>query len=232
MAYKVYLSPSVQHANLYASGLGTEAQHMQAVGEEVYRLLQLNGLSVFKNLPSMALGEIVRESNRLAVDAHVAIHSNTGGGTGAEIWYFSNSVKGRKLAQAIYEPLSLLTPTPDRGLKPSTLFYELRETKAPAVIVEVAFHDNPVEAQWIISRRKDLAVVIANGICNYFGLPFIPEKSLDVNLVVDGAPYTPKISPVMREGRVLIGIRDAATIFGGSVHWDGATRTVFIRTRK
>ena len=55
-------------------------------------------------------------------------------------------------------------------------FYELRRTRMPAVIVEVGCHGDPQEADFIIRNVYEIGVAIAEGILNYFGLPFTPDS--------------------------------------------------------
>lgn len=177
MKYRIYISPSVQEHNPYADGLGTEEQWMQVVGQEVARLLKRQEtFEVFTNRPEMTLQQVVYESNALAVDAHVAIHSNAGGGHGPEVWHFSSSKEGKRLAGYVYKALSAIVPWAGRGIRESTELYELKATKAPACIAEVAFHDNPEEARWITEHVREIAEAIAAGICDYLGVRFRPSK--------------------------------------------------------
>ena len=46
--------------------------------------------------------------------------------------------------------------------------YEIIRTNAPAVLLEVAFHDNPEDATWIINNEEQIAEAIVTGINNYF----------------------------------------------------------------
>ncbi|WPD20167.1 N-acetylmuramoyl-L-alanine amidase [Thermaerobacter composti] len=169
---KVYLSPSVQEHNVGVGDYGTEEQRMQVIGALVETYLRANGFDVRRNRPEMSLKDIIIDSNRYQPDAHVAIHSNAGGGEGTEAWYYPGSEQGRKLAQAVYDEVAPLSPGKDRGLKTSSVFAELRSTVAPAVILEVGFHDNPADAAWIMSQPRQIAKAIARGICRYFGKAF------------------------------------------------------------
>ena len=49
---------------------------------------------------------------------------------------------------------------------------ELRRTNAPAVLVEVGYHDNIEDAQWIKENIDQIAQELAKSIADYFGVPF------------------------------------------------------------
>ena len=55
--------------------------------------------------------------------------------------------------------------------------YELKKTKAPAVLLEVDFHDSPEGVEFITNRRKDIAEAIARIIIQEDGKDFVPETS-------------------------------------------------------
>ena len=48
------------------------------------------------------------------------------------------------------------------------LTYEILFTDSPVCLVEVEFHDNPEQAEWIIQNTSGLAESIADGIIEYF----------------------------------------------------------------
>ena len=91
--------------------------------------------------------------------------SRAGGGTGPEVWYYSTSNNGKRLAQNILAEIEDVSGCPkSRGVKGSTDYAELKQTSAPAVIVEVAFHDNASDVNWIIGHMNEIGQAIANGI--------------------------------------------------------------------
>lgn len=180
---RVYISPSTQENNISINPLyGTEEKVMHLIADEVVSMLEEQGITVFKGRESQTLTEMVAESNNLKIDCHIAIHSNAmgtgseGKARGCEVLIYKGSIKGRQLAEPIYKELSALTPTTDRGVKETTTLYEPRQTKAPACIVEVAFHDNLLDAEWILANIKPIAEGIAKGVCTYLGTTFKVDK--------------------------------------------------------
>lgn len=192
-AYRIYISPSLQPANKYADGSGSEQDHMQAVGARVVELLkQHREFAVFANRLGMAMQQAVEESNNLAVHAHIAIHSNAGGGDGTLALHYPNSVQGEKLAKAIYEQVAPLSPGKDDGVRATGLLYEVRETKAPAVIIEVEFHDSDTLAAWINKNHEGLAQAIYKGVCSHFEVTPIKKQlpqSVEVEVRIGGIIY-------------------------------------------
>lgn len=181
---KVYISPSTQEHNLYVNG-NTEEYWMNKVADVTCDLLIKSGVTVYRNKPTMTLEQVVADSNAKQPDIHVAIHSNAGGGRGCEAyaWFVSDGkggykkdTPGRRLAQAIYDEVSRITPTADRGVKNGNHLYEIKHTAVPAALVEIAFHDNPADAAWIKANIENIGKAIAQGICDYFGVPLKEPK--------------------------------------------------------
>ena len=47
-------------------------------------------------------------------------------------------------------------------------YYVLKNTDAPAVLIETAFIDNPDDAKLLVDREDDFARAIARGVTDYF----------------------------------------------------------------
>lgn len=178
MKKSVYLSPSTQKNNLGYGNYGTEADRMNQVGDVTEKILKKHGLTIYRNKKTWSLTQVVADSNRLSPGIHVAIHSNAGGGRGPEIFAYAPGGEGEKVARKIYEQIMLIAPMAGRGVKFNKDLYELRVTKAPAALLEIAFHDHPLDAKWIMENIGEIGQSIAYGIIRYFGLNTLkPEKS-------------------------------------------------------
>lgn len=178
---KVYVSPSSQQANLYASGNTNEEIMMNLVADVLCDELARHGVEYKRNSPSKTFAEHIVESNAYDPDFHVAIHSNAGGTTarGCTIFAYKPSPEkiGTQLANNIYKYIEPLTPTADRGVKDgSTTLSEVAKTSAPAVLIEVDFHDKIDGAKWIIANVRLIAIAILRGILDQANLPYIEEK--------------------------------------------------------
>lgn len=134
----------------------------------------------------MTLKQVVADSNAKNPTIHFAIHSNAFDGNvrGSEIYCHRFGGEGERLARLVYEELESITPTKGRGVKegkdhfgPGKPLYELSETVAPAALVEIAFHDQPDDAKWILENIEKIGVVLAKGILKYFNINWVDEKS-------------------------------------------------------
>jgi N-acetylmuramoyl-L-alanine amidase len=172
----IYVSPSLQPNNIGVGGYGTEQDVMHRIGNVVVELLQFNHIEVYSNRIGMTLAEAVQDSNSKNVDAHLALHSDAGGGKGTTGFYKSEN--GKKLCEAVYNQVAPVTPSSDRGIRHTDSLYELNKTNAYAALVEIAFHDNPEDAEFITSHINEIAEYIAHGVCNYFNVEFKkPEQA-------------------------------------------------------
>lgn len=119
-------------------------------------------------------------ANDFKADVFVSIHCNAAGNPntkGTEVFHFPGSVEGGKLAKAIQSSLIGIGGLVDRGVKANN-FAVLRETKMPAVLVELAFISNLEEEKLLSSDafQNQAAKAIVNGIYSYLGLK-TPESN-------------------------------------------------------
>lgn len=214
---KTYLSPSTQEHNIGAGKYGTEEQRMNEVVDAMEPDLLRHGFHIKRNRPDMTLAEVVKDSNDWGPDVHVAIHTNAGGGEGLEVLYCSD--KGYKLAKCIYDELAPLIPFPSRGLKKRTDLYELNSTNAPACIIEIIFHDDEKQANWLVEHKQEVAQRIDKGICKYFGVEWKD----------DGIERIPLDVPAqIQDARTLIPLRAVAEALGAFVYYDDKTKEITI----
>ena len=91
-----------------------------------------------------------------------------------DIYYYPGSTQGLRMANLIADNLREIYPLPNRvrTVATSTLF-ELRSTRAPAVLGEFGYHDNLLDAQWIENNLSAIARSLALSVTEYFGLPFL-----------------------------------------------------------
>jgi len=101
------------------------------------------------------------ESNR--DDIFISIHcnaSNNRDAQGIETFHYPSSTEGNKLASLIQNNLIALTNRVDRGVKEAN-FYVLRETRCPAVLVELGFISNEEEEELLNDFDYQLKCVVA-----------------------------------------------------------------------
>ncbi len=175
---RVYLSPSLQEYNLYVNG-GTEEEITNLIADAMEPYLLASGIEFTRNRPEMSLGEAIAASNAGNYDLHFAIHSNAapeslaGKLQGVDAYYFYNSPYGREMADIVTENMKQVYPDGEKVQSVATAtLRELRRTNAPAVLVEVGYHDNIEDAQWIKENIDQIAKALAKSITDYFGVPF------------------------------------------------------------
>lgn len=170
----IFLSPSAQEYNVGVGDFGTEEYRMNRIADLVEKKLKAGGYTVYRNNPDDTLREIVNESNRISPNIHVALHSNASGGNyvgrGPEIYANRPGTPGARLAQDIYDQIIKIYPEPEkgRGVLFTNSLYEIINTLAPAVLLEIAFHDNKEDANWIIQNEEKIAQAIVDGINIFF----------------------------------------------------------------
>lgn len=176
----IYLSPSTQQANTYVTG-GSEEYWMNLLADELEPWLTATGIRFVRNTPQMTAGSSIRASNAGNYDFHLALHSNAapegkyGEVQGIIAFYAKNSEKGRRAAVLIAENLSTIYPfSAGARAEITASLGEVTRTRAPAVLVEIAYHDNADDANWITSNLEHIAEKLGLSMAEYFGLPLVP----------------------------------------------------------
>lgn len=178
---KIYLSPSTQEFNPYIIG-GNEEYYMNLIADAMEPYLYASGIEFTRNTPQMTAASSIAASNSGNYDLHLALHSNAtasgeGKARGSEVYYYPTSVKGKRAAEIIANNLKMIYPIPERvNTIPTTTLGEIRRTKAPAVLIEYAYHDNTQDAIWIRDNINKIAKNTVLSLCDYFGIPFIMPK--------------------------------------------------------
>ena len=176
----IYLSPSTQEFNQYLTG-GNEEQYMNLLADYMEPYLLSSGIAVVRNSPDMTAASSIRQSNEGDYDLHLALHSNaspeylSGQLQGPDVYYYPRSGSGHIAAETIAANLRTIYPNPELvNAVPTTSIGEVRRTKAPAVLIEVAYHDNPQDEAWIKNNLEAIAINIVQSLTQYFGIPFVP----------------------------------------------------------
>lgn len=176
---KIFLSPSLQEWNPYVDG-GNEEYYMNLIADAMEPYLRASNIEFDRNSPEQTLTQAIEQSNKGNYDLHFAIHSNAapenlaGKLSGADFYFYPTSSKGKEAATVISENYKKIYPNPSNvEIIPTTTLAEVKRTKAPAVLAEVAYHDNPTQAQWIRDNINEIGKNLAEGIALYLGVPFV-----------------------------------------------------------
>ena len=176
----LFLSPSTQEFNIYYDGSGSEEYYMNLIADYMEPYLTASGITFTRNNPEGTVGDSVRLSNLGNYGLHLALHSNASGSanygrqTGSDVYYYPTSVNGKRAADIIVNNLKLIYPSPEKvDALATTQLYELNNTRAPAVLVEIAYHDNASDAEWIKNNLQVIAENLSQSVADYFGVTLI-----------------------------------------------------------
>ena len=174
MAKRIYISPSDQDGNLYAAGGTNEMVQCRRISNVLVAALKRCGFEAMDNQVD-TMEERVAESNRWGADLHIPVHTNAFNGEvmGTRLMSYDLGGAGYRACEAIMETLAPITPGESDSITARPGLYEIGYASAPTVYVEVAFHDNPTEARWIIDHIEEIAEAICKGVCNYFGYTYM-----------------------------------------------------------
>lgn len=125
------------------------------------------------------ISQEVAECNQYQPDLAVEIHYNAGGGDGLEIYRYRGGGKSLRAAQKI-ETRMIQVGQNSRGVKVKLNNYGkdyymwIRETIAPAILIEVGFVDNSTDRQLFDTEeeQRKLGQAIGYGILDYFNISF------------------------------------------------------------
>ncbi len=175
----IYLSPSTQEYNEFITG-GSEEYYTNLIADAMVPYLRASGIDFTRNNPGGTVLDSIAGSNAGNYDFHLAIHTNaapenlSGMIQGPNVYYYRDSARSRAAAEIFANNLKLIYPQPELVKAiPTTTLIELSRTSAPAVLVEVAYHDNWEDANWIISNIEPIAENLALSTADVLGVPFV-----------------------------------------------------------
>lgn len=185
MSKKIYFSPSDQMRNTYAVGNTTEAIQCRQIALYAVEAAKRCGFEALTNVTDNgddAMDKRIQESNAWGADAHIPIHTNAFNGSvaGTRMFCYDGSGEGYKICKAIMDTLSPITPGESDNIT-AKHYDEVLYANAPTAYLEIGFHDNSAEAQWIIDHKQEIAEAIVQGLCNYYGVSYVaPATSQSV----------------------------------------------------
>ncbi len=184
----IFLSPSTQEFNNYYDGSGSEEYYMNLIADAMEPYLISSGITYTRNNRYNTLSKAISESNAGNYDLHLALHSNaapnnlSGKLKGSDFYYYTRSRRGRDAATILADNFMSIYPNPSAvRTVPTTSLAEVVRTKAPAVLVEIAYHDNQEDAEWIKNNLEEIARNLVQGVAEYLGVLFVaPNEYIGV----------------------------------------------------
>lgn len=123
-----------------------------------------------KATQSAELKEECRLANKSGASLFIAVHFNaaskTSGTRGSEVWYHTNSTKGKNYAGKVVPKLAKALGLKNRGIKSSKSLYVLNNTTMTAILIEICFGDAKGDAQ---AYKETGVAKIADAIADAIG---------------------------------------------------------------
>jgi len=224
---RIYLSPSTQEGNMYVIG-GSEEYYMNLIADAMVPYLNSSGIQFTRNSPGMTAAGAIAQSNQGSYDLHLALHSNAapegqyGQVRGVDVYYSPISTRGRTAAQIFARNLKSIYPIPSLVRAVSTTSIgEVTQTRAPAVFLELGYHDNVDDATWVDNNIERIARNLVLSLTEYFGIPFV-EPMTPMRAIVDVSRGTLNLrSRPNTSSRILASMPDGAqlTVVGQWQDW-------------
>lgn len=224
---RVYLSPSTQEGNYYVNG-GTEEQYMNLICDQLIPYLDASGITYTRNDRTLSAADAIRQANSGNYGLYVAMHSNAapegqyGSKRGIDVYYYRYSPSSRRAADLFVAQFRKIYPLPQnvRTVATETLG-EVSRTRAPAVLLEIGYHDNVSDANWIKANLSPIARTIAAGITEYFGLPLaMPQEPQQGRVTITSGTLNIRSRPSLNS-TVLVSVPNASilTVVGTLDGW-------------
>ena len=191
---KVMLDPGHGKGNVNGSPDGTYKEHEFTLdfSFRLKEILERCGIQVYMTRTDgtdISLNKRCRIANAITdLDLLVSVHSNAVSAVDSEGWSTAKGLtthiiaKGgnaEKAAKAMVERFKEAGITVRNESVVVSNFQMVRETNAPAVLIEHGFHTNREEVALLKTDayRQKLAVAEAKGICDHLGVAYVEEES-------------------------------------------------------
>ncbi len=178
MSKKIYLSPSNQSSNSYATGGTNEMAQCDKIANATASALKRCGFEVKVGKSGDTMQNRCTESDNFKADIHMPIHTNAYNGkvTGGTRVFCLNS-NGRKAADAVLKTLGAISPGTADSVSYQTGLYEINVPNALTIYVECEFHDTKTGSDWIRNNTTNIGEAICKGLCSYFGVTYKTTSS-------------------------------------------------------
>ena len=179
-----------------AVGIVRESTEVRKIKEKLCRRLKTGGHTVYDctvdngTSQSDVLKKIVSKCNAHKADLDVSLHLNSGakdsegnGRTaGVEVYIYNSSSRAKPYAEAVLKEIAALGFT-NRGVKERTTLSVLKNTSAPAMLVECFFVDDKDDAELYqrLGGEDAIAAAIARGIISVAGAGSAAGSSVSQN---------------------------------------------------
>lgn len=143
----------------------------------------------------ISLSAIADMANRAGCDFFQSNHCNAGKGTGFEIYALPGG-NAEKYARIMERHLAQALGIRDRGVKTDQKYYVLVHTSMPAILVELAFVDNPSDESLLLNDqwRSKAVEAMVQAWCEIYRIGYKPLNKPPVQ-PKPPEPSKPVVSP-------------------------------------
>lgn len=185
---------------------------------------------------SSSLTKRANMANSFNADYFISLHCDSyanNDACGSHICIYKNGGISEKLAKAINTHLIKLGLTGRSGLiveRPNLVV--LKNTKMPAILVEMGFITNQRDSEIQKNNQDGLADAIFNGVCDYLGISRSAKgednasKNTDTTIKIDGKVADIDFTNI--DGSIYVPIRKFCELIGYGVGWNNSTKEVVI----
>ena len=159
-----------------------ESDDVLSIGRAVAAEVRRHGVEAYETRTSdatVSLSDRSNFENRNTYEYFISFHRNAyepEKARGVETYtYLNPGAKSKALAGRIQTSLVALGFT-DRGVKEAN-YHVLRETKAPAVLVEIGFIDNSGDNALFDAKRNEIIKAIAKAVLSQIGIEYVEAKA-------------------------------------------------------
>lgn len=186
MPTKIYIDQGHNPVNPNAGAEGNgyrEQDLVYEIGQRLAEMLTEHGFAVRLSRPfpdtqlgtstATSLATRVNDANTWGADYFLSLHTNaaeTPNVSGSEAYVFRQNTEAAALAEDILTQLAYATGLSSRVVYARPTLYVLRRTRMPAVLLELGFITNPIDAARMANEPTLFATGITNGILVYLGL--------------------------------------------------------------
>ena len=175
---KIYLHIGHGGADSGAVGkISNEKDITLKIGKLLLSELKQNGFDVdMSRTTDIKNVDAPKKANAFKSDIVISLHCNSAdnsSASGVETLVYAFGGQAEKLADKVNDKVVNALKTKNRGVKEQNVEI-LRETYAPAILVEMGFISNPDEEKKLnnLDYQEKIAQAICKGVCEYFNVSY------------------------------------------------------------
>lgn len=174
----VFVSPSNQFGNVGSENtkFKNEMVEMNDIASYLIERLTANGVKVYRNNPGQSIDEYIQTSKDLNPTLYLSLQSGSSAAHdqyGITSWLDMRESEGWGLMKEIHQNLLGIYPNKDKkdydhGINNANGSSKELASNKMALMIQVGYHDNDDDANWIMNNKKDIGYNLADSILRYY----------------------------------------------------------------